>query len=320
MKISNNTLKKLVWGVVDFYEDKGYLGFNRFSEKQLEYFKALPQNYQYWYDIATYSCGVNINLKSDATKLCFDYRLPTPRGNNTVDLYIDGMLHSVYNLNSPKGKVEFDMPNGKKTLKIYMPIDCPIEVKNFEFNGSYSSVKQSGKKVLFLGDSITQGFGTHVASLCFSLTVARELGYNHLQQGVGGFRYEGGVVEKTGDFTPDGIIVALGINYHDNMSYDYEKAIDEFYENLDKHFKGVPVVVITPIKRIGPPANPVRLAALVEYLLNTVKKYPNVKVIDGQALVPEVKEFFLPDGVHPSTAGYMMYAKNLIPELKKIKF
>ncbi len=320
MKISNNTLKKLVWGVVDFNEDKGYLGFNRFSQSQLEYFKSLPQNYMYWYDIATYSCGVNINLKTDATKLCFDYRLPTPRGNNTVDLYIDGALYSVFHLNAPKGKVEFDMPEGKKTLKIYMPVDCPIEIKGFEFNGSYSSVKSSGKKVLFLGDSITQGFGAHIGSLCFSLTVARELGLNHIQQGVGGFRYEGGVVNKIDGFEPDKIVVALGINYHDNMSYDYESAISEFYERLDKYYNGVPTVVLTPINRIGSHANPERLNSLVEFLLKTVAKYPNIKVIDGAPLVPAVKEFFLPDGVHPSTLGYTMYAKNLLPKLKEIKF
>ena len=54
------------------------------------------------------------------------------------------------------------LPEGNKKICIYFPIDVEFEIKNFVIEGRYSKVNKRKEKVLWLGDSITQGYGASV--------------------------------------------------------------------------------------------------------------------------------------------------------------
>ena len=319
MKLSNKTLKKLIHGACYFEEERGFLYPFHFTKEQFDYLKGLDKSLLYWLDIAKYGTGIMIKLKTDAKTLSFDYNMPIPRGDNTCDLYINGELYKVFPLNAPKDKVSFDMPEGEKQIAVYMPVDCSIGVKNFTIDGHYSSVKPPKTKVLWYGDSITQGCGANIASLCYSLIVSREFNYDSLIQAIGGFRYESEIIQPIENFYPDKIIVALGINYHNSLSFDYDTKTRDFYHRIQELFPDVPVLVITPINRIGPAADPPRLEKCVEAIIKYSSENPNVTIVDGHKLVPEVSKFFK-DGVHPNSMGYTYYGVNLSKEIKRLKF
>ena len=56
------------------------------------------------------------------------------------------------------GKISFDMPEGKKDVIVYLPADELVVIKDFEINAPFTRAIK-GEKVLWLGDSITQGYG-----------------------------------------------------------------------------------------------------------------------------------------------------------------
>jgi hypothetical protein len=171
---------------------------------------------------------------------------------------------------------------------------------------------------LIIGDSITQGAGPSIASLAYANALSRELGYNVLAQGIGGYRYEPNDVMAVDGFIPDKIIVALGTNWYDVESYDYELNVIEFYKRLNETFPKIPVLSITPLWR-GNVEDWERFMWCIDKIKNVCAEYDNIKVVDGFTLVPNTNECFS-DKVHPNAFGSIMYSTNLIKAIKKLKF
>lgn len=74
------------------------------------------------------------------------------------------------------------------------------------------------EKVLWLGDSITQGYGPLRSSCTYVSVANRILNYDIINQGIGGYIYDKNSLMKMEGYEPDKIIVALGTNqYKDNL-------------------------------------------------------------------------------------------------------
>ncbi|MBO5091531.1 MAG: SGNH/GDSL hydrolase family protein [Clostridia bacterium] len=318
MKLSNKTLSKLIKGACYFEIKDGYLSSYRFSKAQIENLSRNAYD-KCWLTYALMSGPQRIEFKTSCTEINFDYKASKSHANNTIDLYIDNVLYRVYHINDTlKGKVEFFLPQGQKLVSIYMPCESTVQIKNFTINGGYKSVKKSEKRVLIIGDSITQGAGPNVASLAYANGLARELGYDILAQGIGGYRYEPNDVMKIDGFEPDKIIVALGTNWYDDSSYDYELNVSEFYKKLTSVFPNIPILAITPIWR-GDIDNWDRFIWCINKIKDTCAKYECIKLVYGFTLVPNVEECFS-DKAHPNCFGSFMYSSNLIKAIKKLKF
>ena len=318
MKLSNKTLSKLIKGACYFEIKDGYLSSYRFSKAQIENLSKNAYD-KCWLTYALMSGPQRIEFKTSSTEINFDYKSSKSHANNTIDLYIDNVLYRVYHINDTlKGKVEFFLPQGQKLVSIYMPCESTVQIKNFTINGGYKSVKKSEKRVLIIGDSITQGAGPEVASLAYADALARELGYDILAQGIGGYRYEPNDIMKIDGFEPDKIIVALGTNWYDDSSYDYELNVSEFYEKLTSVFPNIPILAITPIWR-GDIDNWDRFIWCINKIKDTCAKYECIRLVDGFTLVPNVEECFS-DKAHPNCFGSLMYSSNLIKSIRKLKF
>ena len=171
---------------------------------------------------------------------------------------------------------------------------------------------------MIIGDSITQGAGPEVASLAYADALVRELGYDILAQGIGGYRYEPNDIMKIDGFEPDKIIVALGTNWYDDSSYDYELNVSEFYKKLTTVFPNIPILAITPIWR-SDIDNWDRFIWCINKIKDTCAKYECIRLVDGFTLVPNVEECFS-DKAHPNCFGSLMYSSNLIKYIRKLKF
>ncbi len=319
MKLSNKTLTRLVKGACYFEMKNGYLSSFRYSKAQIEHMSRDGYD-AYWLNRALITGPQRIELKTDATKISFNYKASETHINaNTIDLYIDDVLYSVYHIyDRLKGMVEFSLPDGQKKVSIYLPCESTLQIKNFTINGSYKSIKEKGDKVLIIGDSITQGAGPSIASLAYANILARELKYDILAQGIGGYRYEPNDVMTIDGFTPDKIIVALGTNWYNVDSYDYELNVNEFYKKLSEAFPNIPVLSVTPLWR-GNVEDWERFTWCIDKIKSACSKYENIKLVDGFALVPNVEECFS-DKVHPNSFGSLMYGNNLIKAIRKQKF
>lgn len=321
MIISAKSLSRLYKGAIHFEINRRYLSAYRFSRAQIEYMSS--DGYEpYWLGRALISGPERIDLKTDATKISFEYKTsePHPR-SNTVDLYIDGALRDVYFIKDRlKGTVEFTLPEGAKRVSIYLPCESIFKIKNFTINGHYRAIPKCKRSMLIIGDSITQGAGPDISSEAYANILARELGVEVVAQGIGGYRYEPRDVMRVEGIDPDIVMVALGTNCYDvgaleRDGYDYERAVNEFYDRLDSTYHDKKIVALTPIFRTAE-LDTARFLWCIDKIRSACQRH-NITVIDGLKMMPNLP-MCLADGVHPSTYGSHMLGMRLSAELKRI--
>ncbi len=318
MKLSNNTLKRLVKGACFYKEEKGFLYPYRYTSAQLDHFK---ERLDFWYTRALLQAGVKIEFVTNAKSFSFEYYTgEVYSGDNSVDVYVNDFAYAVHNMEvSGKARLDISLPDGKKKITVYLPIDVSVGIKNFVIDGKWKSVNDRKIKLLAIGDSITQGYGAKIAGSSYINSLYRKTKFDILSQGIGGYRYEKGSIMLIDNFKPDRILVALGTNYHDDKTYDYEKHIEEFYRALNDTYGNVPIISVTPIYRCDPGYDPERFALVCDKIRTECAKYPNISVLEGFTVVPHIKECFV-DLVHPNAYGNELMAENIKKFMKKIKF
>lgn len=215
-----------------------------------------------------------------------------------------------------------------------------------------------GKKINFLGDSITEGYGTSDFSKCYTELIATREGAISRNYGIGGTRFakqtnELQILEdKIGmdfctrvyemDEDADIIVVFGGTNDFGHGDAPFgrfeNRTADTFYgathvlcRSLLERYPDADIVFITPLHRsnendICGDNKPYAVADLKEYVnaIREVTEYYSIPVLDLYATsqmqpeIPIIKEKFMPDGLHPNDAGHELIAKKLTAFLKAL--
>lgn len=107
------------------------------------------------------------------------------------ELAVDSLIMDIRYIHGmeKEGRMTFSLPAGKKKVTVYLPSDATALLRNFETDQPVTPAEK-GPKVLWLGDSITQGYGP-LRSACTYVSVAnRLLNYDIINQGIGGYIYD----------------------------------------------------------------------------------------------------------------------------------
>ncbi len=316
MIMTYEELKKHYFGAYSFSETKdGYLASFQYSKAQIEYFEKKDQ---FYYDRCVASTAKTLEFITSATSISFDYNIIWKGSEDSFELCVDGLIERIdYVKDIPdKGRLEYSMAEGDKCVTIYLPADATVLIKDLEINAD-AGIPSKNEKVLWLGDSITQGFGPLRSSCTYVSVANRELNYDIINQGIGGYVYDKGSLMKMDGYEPDKIIIALGTNQFGDKSM---APVEEYYERLfEIYLDSIPTLTILPIWR-GDVEN--GESGLKEFN-NKVKKicegYKNIKIIDGFKLVPHLSEYYL-DNLHPNVIGAYVYGTNLVKAIKEIGF
>ncbi|MBR3247033.1 MAG: SGNH/GDSL hydrolase family protein [Clostridiales bacterium] len=316
MILTNDELKKIYFGAYEFEETAdGYLKANQYSAEQMDYFRSALEM---WYERCDASTAKTLEFTTDATEVSFEYRMTWKCSEDSVEIYVDGLAHQIVYVKDMKkeGSIRFSLPEGTHKVVIYLAIDATLLIRNFSIDSDYQ-IPVKNTKVLWLGDSITQGYGPLRSSESYVSIANRYLEYDILNQGIGGYIYDKKSLMKMPGYTPDKIIVALGTNQY---GAETMTDVEEYYETLEEIYgQDIPVLCISPIWRGD---NIDALPVFYRYCENIkaiAGSYPNIKVIDGLTLVPHLEEYYL-DNLHPNCVGTETYASNLIREIKRIGF
>ncbi len=315
MKVTNEQLKELYHGVLWFQEtEEGYLQAFQYTEKQIQYFKEVSD---FWYERCTASTAKTLEFTTTATKCSFDYKLVWIGSPDSVELMVNGRITKIFYIKDmeKEGTLTFEMPEGEKKVVIYLPADATILLKNFEIDAAYAPV-QKKERVLWMGDSITQGFGPLRSAHTYVSVANRLLDYEVLNQGIGGYVYDKNVLMQMYDYRPDKIIISMGTNQYGTETMD---AIEEYYEKLKEVYGETPVLCIIPIWRGDSPEGVPTLVKFCQNLKKICEKYSNVTIVEGFELVPHLSEYFL-DNLHPNCLGCEVYGRNLVLEIEKAGF
>ena len=272
-----------------------------------------------WFERCDASSAKTIEFKTAARKVSFEYKIIWKCSEDSIELAIDGLATEIAYLKDidMEGSISWDMPEGEKNVTIYLPSDATILIRNFEIDSTYESI-QKNEKVLWLGDSITQGYGPLRSYQTYVSVANRVLNYDILNQGIGGYVYDKNSLMKMEGYNPDKIIVALGTNQYGDENGP--QVVREYYETLIGIYgEAIPILVITPLWRGDNLEGVPTLEKFCATIREIVGKYKNIKVVDGFKMVPHLEEYYL-DNLHPNGLGTEVYGRNLVEEIRRLGF
>ena len=316
MILTNEELKNIYFGAYEFEEtEDGYLQSFQYSKKQIEYFKGAMD---FWYERCTASSAKTLEFTTSARKVAFDYKIIWKGSADSFELAVNGLVTDIVYVKDvlDTGRIEWELPEGEKNIIIYLTADETVLIRNFEADARVTRAKKN-EKVLWLGDSITQGYGPLRSSCTYVSVANRLLNYDIVNQGIGGYVYDKNSLMKMEGYNPDKIIVALGTNQYGDKDMS---AVEEYYETLTGIYGNeIPILCISPLWRgDNLEALPV-LYAFCENVKKIAGRYKNVQIIDGMKLVPHLPEYFL-DNLHPNCFGCEVYGRNLVEEIRRLGF
>ncbi len=207
------------------------------------------------------------------------------------------------------------------------------------------------KKIVIIGDSITEGCGASSQEKAYPAVLASLSGATVYNYGIGGTRYAHQIeeiyedkdsfidrVEKVKE-EPDIILVFGGTNDfghgdvpfgtdEDRDGYSYIGACHSLYTSLLKNFPEARIVILTPLHRLSEnnrvkeirniPTLPLKDYVDVQ---KRVAQYYGLPVIDLysisglQPAVDVIREKYMPDGLHPSDKGAKRLAEIIYAQL-----
>ena len=315
MKLSNEQLKKIYYGALRICEtEDGYLQSFQYTQQQTQYFK---ENSEFWYERCNASNSKTLEFSTRATEFSLEYKIIWVGSEDSIELAVDGLITKIYYIKDlqKEGNISFEMPAGDKKIIVYLPADATILIRNCEINADVFPVEKN-EKVLWLGDSITQGFGPLRSAHTYVSVANRLLNYDIINQGIGGYIYDKNVLLDMEGYSPDKIIVSLGTNQYGTESM---KDIEEYYERLLEVYGDRPVLCIIPIWRGDSPEGVEVLIKFCQKIKDICTKYSNITIVEGFRLVPHLPEYFL-DNLHPNALGAEIYGRNLVLAIQEAGF
>lgn len=315
MKLSNEQLKEIYYGAYSIGETAdGYLQAFQYTQQQVQYFK---ETHDFWYERCIASSAKTLEFKTKATAFSFEYKIIWKGSEDSIELAIDGLISKIYDVKDlhNEGKLSFELPKGENNVIVYLPADATILIRHFEINSDVYPV-QKNEKVLWMGDSITQGYGPLRSAHTYVSVANRLLNYDIINQGIGGYVYDKNVLVNMEGYTPDKIIVSLGTNQYGTESME---DVEAYYDRLNEVYGNKPVLCITPIWRGDSPDGVEVLKSFCQKTIDICNRYSNITVVEGFKLVPHLSEYFI-DNLHPNALGSELYGRNLVLAIQEAGF
>lgn len=337
MKLNLKQIKSITCGAVSVEElDKGIV-FHRFTKEQEDLYEEVSKDeVRCFYDRCLTPAGVKLMFKTDSSmiKMKVFAEKRTSRNYFSVDIFADSKavgyidnfeiekMHGNYTetellLGECEGA--FELPQGIKTVAIYLPWSVRLFIKEISLDddSSIEPVKPA-KKLLAYGDSITQGYDALRPSNRYVAKLADKLGAQELNKGIGGEFFRPELATLTDEFNPDYITVAYGTNDWGKKTYEeFKMNCRRFYETLSKNYPFARIFAISPIWRkdyleereFGP------FESIENYIKEAVLDLENVTFVSGFDLVLHDEKYYADLCVHPTDEGFDYYFDNLYAKL-----
>ena len=314
MELTFQEIRSLTHGADHFTEEKDGLHFHKCTEKQERSWREADA---YYVDKTLSTTGVRLETVTDAEAITF----AAPCGNK-FEIWIDGMFYRQILADELRKKGEIPtvkLESGVKKMMFALPSHSTGVLASFALSGAtFCKPVTYEKKILFIGDSITQGWNSKYDTLSYAYRTAMTLGMDFHICGIGGGRYIPETFDRVA-FDPDTVVIAYGVN-----DFKSEKRIGpEIVPNIRRYLDRVKeaygdrrVVVLTPIWFA------VRDAAWndrVRSSVANVAKEKGFEVVDGITLFPKESDFYSDGCFHPNDLGFSIYAERLIEYFRKGK-
>ena len=309
MKLSFTQICQFTAGALSITEGTDGVHFQRYTPKQID---AFEKEARCFFKRAQHTCGIRIDFHTDSSGLTVSVG-----AEGKYEVLVDGASAFCRSFSGPD-TFALHLGTGVKRVTIVLPSHFPGVIRSIELDddADVTPVKYS-RKMIFYGDSITQGWNSEKDSQSYAWLVSRYYDANSMILGVGGVNFYPDTVDDNG-FDADIVIVALGTNdYSGDFSADQIRTgCAEYLDRLLAIYRDKKMFCITPIWRAD--GDTVYAAGTHKDVCRIIAKEAEKRgftVIDGYTLVPHRTEYFADGFLHPNDMGFALYAQNLIKSL-----
>ena len=309
--LTNSEIVDIAVGSVYHNVDaNGELHLYRCLPEQMDAYWKLSDNLGEW---SGRTNGVRLDFVTDSSLFSFKIL-----NGKKYELFINGIKTDHITL--PIGETfckELDTSSGENRITLIYPSHEAGVLSEIALSqgASYRRYQHTyGKKILFIGDSITQGWDTVSDSNSYAYQVSLRYDADTVIFGVGGAYFHESILPSVDVYHPDVVIVAFGANDFGRGEEALIKNMHEFLDKLLPLYSNSKIIGLTPISgRAGskPGRNPFR-----EKICEIYDEY-GIEYIDGSSMVAPLDENFA-DRYHPNDKGYCEMADRLIPKLDEM--
>lgn len=315
MRLSFDEIKKVTVGSVKTWQDDSGIHFAKCTDKQVATWKEKSETIG---RNSAATTGVRLDLHTNSQSIAVGIL-----GGKKYEICVDGLMRQQYNVNAGDViSLELSDPTGMKkdeyrVTVVFPSHDDPAVIEYVELDdGSYVKPHKYDRKILFIGDSITQGWAAIHDSYSYAYRVSDFFNAESVIQGTGGAYFHEDCFDHI-DFDPDVVFMSYGTN-----DFSRFKNYDELRAHADAHmalvsekYSGKKLFCISPIwrdKREGKKMG--SFEGCRNIIIECAKKY-GFEHIDGLTLVPPRPELFEDGFLHPNEIGFSFYSENLIRQL-----
>ncbi len=335
MKLTYEQIGAICQGAVRTAKTENGVCLYRFTKEQEALYRQVSADF-YQKSLAT--AGMKLWFETDSTSLFLKVNV-TPASSRqyfSIDVMVDGApvgyldnfseidLPQVYTtIQCPLGEFskQFPLGGGTKQVCIYLPWSMAVEIQELRLD-DHAWIKpiKSAKKLLVFGDSITHGYDALRPSNRYAAKLAKALGAEEVNKGIGGERFFPALAETREPFEPDYITVAYGTNDWSGLGEEeFKEKCQAFYAALSRNYPNSRIFAITPIwrkdhkeeKKFGP------FDKVSEDIENIVKEFENITCIRGFGFVPQDETYFADLRLHPNDDGFEEYFRGLYREIRE---
>lgn len=312
MKLTFEEIKNVTFGAIDIINKEDGIHFTKCSKKQIAA----------WYEIRTNlgeraetTTGVIIDFHTDSSHVEFAVI------GHKFEVLINGVLTQQVLSDTEELRNEqiicANLSEGENRVTLVFPSHGVGILRSISVDdGAYVCPHEFDKKILFIGDSITQGWDSKFDCMSFAYRTADFYNAERVINGIGGAIYAPTTFDKVA-FDPDVVIVAYGTNDYDYFKdYQvYKNNVVSYLELVKANYGEKNVFIITPIWRFD--KDYPRCIGTFEVCRKTIEEEAErlgFRVVDGYELVPHIDSFYA-DIVHPNEMGFGVYAEKLIAKI-----
>ena len=322
MKLDLGQIKSVTVGAINVYCENDGIHFAKCTQKQIDAWYAKRE------DIgkrATMTAGIRLDFHTNSSTLRF-----SASSGKKYEVYIDGLFKKLFDMDELRerksaAEITLSEDGAEHRVTLYLPAHNEAGVISYvELDDGASLVPHKfDTKILFLGDSITQGAAAEHDSLSFTNRVSRFFNAESIINGIGSAYFNEEAFDSI-DFRPDTVIVAFGTN-----DFDHYPSIESMKHHANAYLELVAaeysscarnLFYISPIWR-GDLDKRERAVGTFEECraaLAEIAVYRGFIHVDGYELLPHSPDMFGDRFIiHPNDDGFAHYAKNLIEKIKK---
>ena len=313
MLLDLDTIKGITVGAEDVtVNENGVIRFFKCTDKINKAWAALS-------DVlgsrALTTTGIRLDFHTNSRTVTFN----TETGAY-FDLLIDGVI-TKHSSTAESKSLTYTLPEGDTRVTFVFPSHGVGSLVSVEVDdGAYVRRHDFDTKLLFIGDSITQGHKSDYDCISYAYHTSFFFNADSMIQGIGGAVFHDTTFDPEMKYDPDTVIIAYGTNDFGRYQTldELRHHVKSFLDALKGRYGDKKIICLSPIWR-GDDAAPKKMGYFSqcrEVIIDEIASHGFIH-IDGYTLAPHDPWFYSDAYLHPNATGFGIYALNLIKQLQK---